>query len=146
MPILCHKFGVTSQSVKLIKYGTDYVKIYPKERRLNVAFVFIGVVQYLDHVEILGPNAVSHDLYLSNGVNQQPESGFQNGYNSCLPSSKNNDVDMHCDDIPETTNQMKSTNHYLNQPVRCQSLCGHLQWHNIKMAFIESSVYLFGCK
>lgn len=86
-----------------------------------------GVVQYLDHVEILGPNAVSHDLYLSNGVNQQPESGFQNGYNSCLPSSKNNDVDMHCDDIPETTNQMKSTNHYLNQPVRCQSLCGHLQ-------------------
>lgn len=85
------------------------------------------MVQYLDHVEILGPNAVSHDLYLSNGVNQQPESGFQNGYNSCLPSSKNNDVDMHCDDIPETTNQMKSTNHYLNQPVRCQSLCGHLQ-------------------
>lgn len=122
---------------------TNCVKIYPKEWWLNIVFVFIGVVQYLDHVEILGPNAVSHDLYLSSGVNQQTDSvctsdeGFQNGYvengfkgtsvNSCLPSLKNNDVDMHCDDVQETTNQTKSGNHYLNQPVRCLNLCGHLQ-------------------
>ena len=93
------------------------------------------MVQYLDHVEILGPNAVSHDLYLSNGTNQQSDShctsdeGFQTGHNSCPLSMNNNDVDMHCDDIPETTNQTKSTynNYYLNQPVRCVSLCGHLQ-------------------
>ena len=97
-----------------------------------MVFVLIGVVQYLDHVEILGPNAVSHDLYLSSGMNQQTDpnctsdEGFQNGFNSCPPSLKN-DVDMHCDAVQETTNQTKSNNHYLNQPVRCLSLCGHLQ-------------------
>ena len=91
------------------------------------------MVQYLDHVEILGPNAVSHDLYLSSGMNQQTDSncardgGFQNGYNSCAPSVKSNDVDMHCDDIQETTNPTKSSNYHLNQPVRCLNLCGHLQ-------------------
>lgn len=98
------------------------------------------MVQYLDHVEILGSNAISHDLYLSNGTNQQTvntnNGGFQNGYihngfkrtsyNSC-PSPKNNDVDMHCDEVQETAIKTKSGNHYLNQPVRCLNLCGHLQ-------------------
>ena len=94
---------------------------------------------YFDHVEILGPNTMSHNLYLSNGTSQQTDSpnGFQNGYvyngfkstnyNSC-PSTKHNDVDMHCDDVQETTTiKTNSGNHYLNQPVRCLSLCGHLQ-------------------
>lgn len=97
------------------------------------------MVQYLDHVEILGSNALSHDLYLSNGVDQTTDCTngvFQNGYvqngfksTSCnsFPSLKNSDIDMHCDEVQETTNQTKTDNHYLNQPVRCLSLCGHLQ-------------------
>ena len=99
------------------------------------------MVQYMDHVEILGPNAISHDLYLLNGISQHTDctnnGNFQNGYvqngfkstsfNS-NPSWNDSDADMHCDEVQETTdNQFKPDNHYLNQPVRCLSLCGHLQ-------------------
>ena len=98
------------------------------------------MVQYLDHVEILGSNAISHDLYISNGISQQAnmteDKVYQNGYvhnsfnftnNSSFPSPKSHDVEMNCDEVQGTTDKTNSGNHYLNQPVRCLNLCGHLQ-------------------
>lgn len=83
---------------------------------------------------------MSHNLNISNGENQwtQSTNGFQHGhvhnealkstgFNSCL-SSKNSDVDMQGDEVQETTAiKTNSSNHYLNQPVRCLSMCSHLQ-------------------
>ncbi|PFX34298.1 Ankyrin repeat domain-containing protein 10 [Stylophora pistillata] len=98
-----------------------------------------GVVKYFDHVEILGPNAVNHNLNISPGENQLTHStnGFlhghvhdeafkSTGYNSCLPS-KNSDVDMQGEEVQDTAIKTNSSNHYLNQPVRCLSMCSHLQ-------------------
>lgn len=105
-----------------------------------LCLLFAGMVQYLDHVEFLGSNAISHDLYVSNDTSQQSnvtdDMVYQNGYvcdsfnstsNKDSPLLKSNDVDMHCDEFQEITNKTKSGNHYLNQPVRCLNLCGHLQ-------------------
>lgn len=100
----------------------------------------VGVVEYFDHLEELGPNAVNHNLHISNDENQWMDStnSFQNGhvndehfkstsYSSCL-SAKNSDVDMHSDEVQETNViETNSSDLYLNQPVRCLSLCGHMQ-------------------
>lgn len=98
------------------------------------------MVQYLDHVEIFGSNVVSHDLYVSNGTIQETgvTAGMssQSGYvhNSSDPTRNNNypllkssDVDMNCDEVQERNTESNLGSHYLNQPVRCLSLCGHLQ-------------------
>ena len=96
------------------------------------------MVQYLDHVEILGSNAVSHDLYVSNCTSHETNitgnvscqtgyvhSTFNNTSNNNCSLVKSNDVDMHCDEVQEMNSKSKSGNHYLNQPVRCLKLCGH---------------------
>lgn len=103
-------------------------------------FLLTDMVQYLDHVEILGSNVVSHDLYVSNGTIQETgvTAGMssQSGYvhNSSDPTRNNNypllkssDVDMNCDEVQERNTESNLGSHYLNQPVRCLSLCGHLQ-------------------
>lgn len=97
-------------------------------------------MENLDHYEILIPNDVNHNLHISNGENQWTDSanGFQNehvnhehfegtSYNSCL-SAKDGDVDMHSEEVQET-NAIKTISryHYLNQPVRCLGLFGHMQ-------------------
>ena len=43
------------------------------------------------------------------------------------PLLKSSDVDMNCDEVQETNTKSNLGSHYLNQPVRCLSLCGHLQ-------------------
>lgn len=100
----------------------------------------LGVVEYFDHLEELGPNAVNHNLHISNDENQWIDStnSFQNGhvndehfkgtsYSSCL-SAKNSDVDMYSDEVQETNAiETNSSDLYLNQPVRCLSLCSHMQ-------------------
>ena len=115
----------------------SYLYLYIK----NVLLSMSGMVQYLDHVEILGSNAISHDLYVSNAASPltdvTDDACFQNGYvhnsfnntsNNNCPFSMSKDVAMHGDEVQEVTNTViKSGNHYLNQPVRCLSLCGHLQ-------------------
>lgn len=97
-------------------------------------------METLDHYEILIPNGVNHNLHISNGENQWTDSanGFQNehvnhehfestSYNSCL-SAKDGDVDMHSEEVQET-NAIKTISryHYLNQPVTCLGLFGHMQ-------------------
>lgn len=96
------------------------------------------MVQYLDHVEIHSSSAISHDLHITNGTSQQASRSEldtldQNGYvhnctrNNSSFTQKSHDVDMNCDEVQESANNTYSGNHYLNQPVRCLNLCGHLQ-------------------
>ncbi|CAH3039439.1 unnamed protein product [Porites lobata] len=96
-----------------------------------------GMVQYLDHVEIHSSSAISHDFYITNGTSQQASRAedtlYQNGHvhnctrNNSSSTQKIHDVEMNCDEVEESANKTYPGNHYLNQPVRCLNLCGHLQ-------------------
>lgn len=97
------------------------------------------MVQYLDHVEIHSSrhSAISHDFYITNGTSQQAsrveDTLYQNGHdhnctrNNSSSTQKSHDVEMNCDEVQESANKTYPGNHYLNQPVRCLNLCGHLQ-------------------
>lgn len=90
--------------------------------------------------QIIDPVTVTHDFYVSNGICTLGAMHSQNGHDhsssskisdSAVPLTNSNDVDMHCGDIQESSSKPttdSSSHHYLNQPVRCLSLCGHLQW------------------
>ena len=67
------------------------------------------MVQYLDHVEIHSSSAISCTR------------------NNSSSTQKSHDVEMNCDEVEESANKTYPGNHYLNQPVRCLNLCGHLQ-------------------
>jgi len=85
--------------------------------------------------QIIDPVTVTHDFYVSNGICTLGAMHSQNGHSSsskisdsAVPLTNGNDIDMHCDDIQESSSKPttgSSSHHYLNQPVQC--LCGHLQ-------------------
>jgi len=85
--------------------------------------------------QIIDPVTVTHDFYVSNGICTLGAMHSQNGHSSsskisdsAVSLTNGNDIDMHCDDIQESSSKPttgSSSHHYLNQPVRC--LCGHLQ-------------------
>ena len=86
--------------------------------------------------QIIDPVTVTHDFYVSNGICTLGAMHSQNGHSSsskisdsAVPLTNGNDIDMHCDDIQESSSKPttgSSSHHYLNQPVRCLNLCGHL--------------------
>ena len=98
----------------------------------NLLFYLADVGQIID------PVAVTHDFSVSNGIHTLGAMHSQNGHDhsnsskisDAVPLTNGNDIDMHCDDIQESSTKpttCSSSHHYLNQPVRCLSLCGHLQ-------------------